>query len=456
MENREKQYKAHVLAIPFQSAGHINPMLQLCKKLVRKGLKATLTITKFTSKVSFPKSDKVQIDIISDGYDEGGFFFTDPVPISMARFKEVGSQSILELLKKYESLGTPIDFIIYDSLLPFVLDLCKEIGLPAVASFTHQCGVNYIMHQFSHGKLTNPVTEFPVLIPGLPPLEHQDLPYFGSNIPYHFAYVCTQFSNVNQADYVLVNTFYELEKKVVDEFSKHLPVLTVGPTVPTFYLDRRVVDDKEYGIASADNDPSTCLNWLNSKPARSVIYASLSSVRSASFGEKQLEELALALKNSNYHFLWSVKHFEAEKLPKNFKEEASDRGLLVPWTPQLEVLSSEAVGCILSHCGWNSTLEAISLGVPIVAMPQFIDQQPNAKFIQDVWKVGIRVKHDRNGLATREEIGRCIKEVMEGEAGKEIKENAMKFSNLAKEAVSEGGSSDTNLNYFVSKMTSSS
>lgn len=456
MENREKQYKAHVLAIPFQSPGHINPMLQLCKKLVRKGLKATLAITKFTSKVTCPKSDKVQIDIISDGYDDGGFFKADPVPISMARFKEFGSRSILELLKKYESLGTSVDFIIYDSLLPFVLDFCKEIGLPAVASFTHQCGVNSIMHQFSHGKLTNPVTEFPVLIPGLPPLEHQDLPYFGSKIPYHFAYVCSQFSNVNQADYVLVNTFYELEKEVVDEFSKHCPVLTVGPTVPTFYLDRGVVDDKEYGIASADNDPSTCLNWLNSKPAGSVVYASLSSVLSASFDEKQLEELALALKNSNYYFLWSVKYFEVEKLPKNFKEAASDKGLLVPWTPQLEVLSSEAVGCFLSHCGWNSTLEALSLGVPIVAMPQFIDQQPNSKFIQDVWKVGIRVKLDKNRFATKEEIGRCIKELMEGETGKEIKKNAMKFSNLAKAAVSEGGSSDTNLNYFVSKMTSSS
>ncbi|XP_027099103.1 flavonol 7-O-beta-glucosyltransferase UGT74F1-like [Coffea arabica] len=118
MGNGEKQYKAHLLAIPYQSVGRINPMLQLCKKLVRKGLNATLAIT---SKVSYPKSDIVQIDIISDGYDEGGFFIADPVPISMARFKEVGSQSILEPLKKYESLGTPIDFIIYDSLTLFGL-----------------------------------------------------------------------------------------------------------------------------------------------------------------------------------------------------------------------------------------------------------------------------------------------------------------------------------------------
>ncbi|XP_027099514.2 UDP-glycosyltransferase 74F2-like [Coffea arabica] len=456
MENREKDYKAHVLAIPFQSPGHINPMLQLCKKFIRKGLKTTLAITKFTSNVMYTKSDKVQIDIISDGYDEGGFFVADPVPISMARFKEVGSRSIIELMTKYESLGTPIDFIVYDSLLPFVLEFCKEVGLPGVAFLTQQCGVNYIMHQFYHGKLSNPVSEFPISIQGLPPIESADLPYFGSNVPYHFALVAAQFSNITQADCVLVNTYYELEKEVVDEFSKHCPVLTVGPTVPTFYLDRRVVDDKEYGVLSTQNDPSTCLNWLSSKPTRSVIYASLSSVRSASFGEKQLQELALALKNSNYYFLWSVKSFEAEKLPKNFKEETFDRGLLVQWTPQLEVLSSEAVGCILSHCGWNSTLEALSLGMPIVAMPQFADQQPNAKFIQDVWKVGIRVKHDKNGLATKEEIGRCIKEVMEGETGKGIKENATKFSNLAKAAVSEGGSSETNLNYFVSKITSSS
>lgn len=455
MDIKKQEYKAHVLAIPAQWSGHINPLLQLCKSLVRRGLKTTLTISKFISKTMDIKSEEVQIDLITDGYDDGGFFTKDIVPNCMARFEDVGSKSILELIQKYEALGEPIDYIIYDTLLPFVLELSKELKIPAAAFLTQHCGINFIMHQYHHRKIPYPTTEFPVLVPSLPPLEREDLPSF-VNFPYHFKLVADQFSNINQADCVLVNTYYELEPEVVDELSKHCPVLTIGPTIPSFYLGSGIVSDKEYGLSSSRLDPSACLSWLHSKPERSVVYASLSSVGLASFGQKQIVELALALKNSNYYFLWSVKEFEVEKLPKNYKEEISEKGYLVEWSPQLEVLSSKAVGCIVSHCGWNSTIESLSLGVPIVAMPQFVDQQTNAKFVQDVWKVGLRPKLDENGIGTKEEIGRCIKEVMEGEYGKEMKENAMKWSKLAKLAVSEGGSSDRNINSFVTKVTRSS
>lgn len=112
----------------------------------------------------------------------------------------------------------------------------------------------------------------------------------------------------------------------------------------------------------------------------------------------------------------------------------------------------------MTHCGWNSTLEAISSGVPMIAVPQWVDQTTNAKFIQDVWKIGVRVKVDGdgkdNGLVRREEIVRCVREVCESESekGKKLKRNAMKWKDLAEEAVSEGGSSDRNLEEFASSL----
>ncbi|GAB4825797.1 hypothetical protein Ancab_008673 [Ancistrocladus abbreviatus] len=106
------------------------------------------------------------------------------------------------------------------------------------------------------------------------------------------------------------------------------------------------------------------------------------------------------------------------------------------------MLANEAIGCFLTHCGWNSTLEALCLGAPMVGMPIWTDQPTNAKHIQDVWKVGLRAKVDDKGLVTREEVESCIRQVMDGEEGQVMKPNAKRWSKLAKEAISEGGSFD--------------
>ncbi|KAK8474881.1 hypothetical protein V6N13_080092 [Hibiscus sabdariffa] len=135
-----------------------------------------------------------------------------------------------------------------------------------------------------------------------------------------------------------------------------------------------------------------CVQWLNSKMTGSVVYVSFGSL--ATLGEDQMEHLALGLKRSERNFLWVVRKIEQKKIPANFMEETSERGLVVAWSPQLQVLAHEAVGCFMSHCGWNSTMEALSLGVPMVAVPQWADQPTNAKFIVDEWQMGIRTEVD--------------------------------------------------------------
>ncbi|XP_040992646.1 UDP-glucosyltransferase 74AE2-like [Juglans microcarpa x Juglans regia] len=120
---------------------------------------------------------------------------------------------------------------------------------------------------------------------------------------------------------------------------------------------------------------------------------------------------------------------------------------------QLEVLAHEAVGCFVTHCGWNSTLEGLSLGVPLmVAMLQWTDQSTNAKYIMDFWKMGLKAPVDEKGLVRREAAAHCIREIIEGETGEEIKKNAFKWRKLAKVAVDKGGSSDKNIEEFVAKL----
>ena len=226
-------------------------------------------------------------------------------------------------------------------------------------------------------------------------------------------------------------------------------VLTIGPTVPSMYLDQRIISDTNYDLNIFDlKDAAFCTSWLNTRPQGSVVYVAFGSI--AKLNNVQMEELASAV--SKFSFLWVVR----EKLPSGFLETLDkDKSLVLKWSPQLEVLSNKAIGCFLTHCGWNSTLEALAIGVPMVAMPQWIDQPMDAKYIQDVWKAGVRVKIDNESrIAKTEEIEFSIKEVMEGEKSKEMKENAKKWRDLAVKSLSEGGSTDINIDTFVSKVQS--
>lgn len=235
--------------------------------------------------------------------------------------------------------------------------------------------------------------------------------------------------------------------------NKVSPLLTIGPTIPWIYLDERFKDDKEYGydLFKADSSAFTT-SWLNTKPAGSVVYVAFGSM--ANLSSEQMEELALGLIATNLYFVWVVRATEQAKLPPKLAQESNGKGLILNWGPQLEILSHPAVGCFFTHCGWNSTVEALSLGVPMVGMPQWTDQPTDAKLIEDLWKVGVRVKVDENGIVGRHEIESCIREVVEGKRSAEIRNNANKWRNVASQAITEGGSSDKNFREFTSKLNS--
>lgn len=229
------------------------------------------------------------------------------------------------------------------------------------------------------------------------------------------------------------------------------PLLTVGPTVPSMYLDKRIQHDKDYGLnLFKPNDAETCIEWLDSKDADSVVYVSFGSL--ASLGEEQMEEIAIGLKRMKGNFLWVVRASEEKKLPCNFLQDMElidGKGLVVKWCDQLQVLSHGSVGCFMTHCGWNSTMEGVSLGVPMVVMPQWTDQPTNAAFITEVWKVGLMVRVNEKGIVTSEEIESCVNEVMGGERGKEIKANSLNWRERARIAMEEGGSSDNDISDFA-------
>ncbi|OMO72426.1 UDP-glucuronosyl/UDP-glucosyltransferase [Corchorus olitorius] len=439
-----------------EGQGHINPMLQFAKRLVAKGVKATLVTTIFLSNsvtLSDPTSS-IDLQTISDGFDQGGFAQAKSPHTYMSTFKSVGSQNLASLIKKLgETTRLKFDALVYDSFMPWALDVAKQFGLLTAVFFTQSCAVNSIYYHVSKGTLKLPVEEPNVSIPGLPLLQVSELPfllYHYGLYPASFDMIVGQFSKHEAADWVLINSFHELEKEVIDKMPEIWKLGTIGPTIPSMFLDKRLENNKDYGMSLLEQNTSTCMNWLNSKPNGSVVYVSFGSM--AELGLEQMAEIALGLKESNYYFLWVVRKSEESKLPNNFKVEIGEKGLIVAWCPQLEVLKHESLGCFLSHCGYNSVLEALCLGVPMLAMPQWADQATNAKHVEDVWKIGIRPSLDEKGIVRKEVIKQCINEMMQGEMGKEMKKNADKWKNLAREAVDDGGSSDTNIDEFVSKL----
>lgn len=225
---------------------------------------------------------------------------------------------------------------------------------------------------------------------------------------------------------------------------------TIGPCVPLMDVDKHELGSETYGMSILKTEKDTCIKWLDAKPPGSVVYVSFGS--HASLGVEQMEELASGLMASDKYFLWVVRAPERKTLPREFIEEEQpppQKGLLVTWSPQLLVLAHEAVGCFATHCGWNSTLETLSLGVPVAAMPLWTDQPTNAKHVEDIWGVGMRMRAGQKRIFMRDDVERCIREVMDGEKSEEIRVNSRRLKDLAKKALREGGSSDQNLNELV-------
>ncbi|XP_065860816.1 UDP-glycosyltransferase 74E1-like [Euphorbia lathyris] len=441
----EKMSKGHVLLIPYPAQGHINPMLHFCRRLASKSKSKALKIT-FLVLHPKPLPENLAGGSITVTTVCGSIDNSLSVPDHFTIFKSIMLPKLSEMIEKND-----ISYVVYDSFIPWVLDRAKELGVSGAPLFTQSCAVGNIYCNVYEERLDIHESNI-VLLPGLPTLLNCELPSFLSDSKDYSALgsVIEQFSNLDQADCVFYNTFYSLENEIVNWMASKWAIKPIGPTIPSMFMDKRLEDDKDYGLSLFKPNSKSCMEWLDTKEESSVIYISFGSL--AVLEEHQMSQLALGLKGCNRCFLWVVRESEETKLPQNFKEETQGKGLVVHWSPQLEVLAHKSVGCFVTHCGWNSTLEALSLGVPMVGMPQWTDQPTNAKFVSDVWGVGVRVKKDEHGIVTKDEIERCISEVMEGESGDKMRRNCEKWMKIAKMAVDEGGSSDRNIQEFVEKL----
>lgn len=446
--------KPHVLVIPYPAQGHINPALALAKYLSCKGVGITIVTTTHIKNNSAIVSlwDSISIASISDGTEQ--VKEVETIETYFKRFQDVLSKNLADFL---DSSDCAAKAVIYDSVMPWVLDIAHKRGLHGASFFTQSSAVCAVYYHLKHGLLKFPYEEDTVLsLPSLPTLGIKDLPDFSVfPDPKHtvMRLLADQFDNLEKADWIFFNTFYELESEIIDWMESQWPIKTIGPTFSLLQTDEKNPKKRNHMINLYAPDHEACTGWLNSKESSSILYVSFGSI--ASLKKEQMEELAWGLLMSNCHFLWVVRASERDSLPENFTALASERGLLVNWCHQPQVLAHDALACFMTHGGWNSTLEALTFGVPLIAMGQWVDQTMNSKLIEDWWRIGVRIKAGDGKIVSREEIAKCIELVTQDDTAMELKRNARKWKELANKAVEKGGTSANNVKDFISELVCS-
>ncbi|KAL3628455.1 hypothetical protein CASFOL_027501 [Castilleja foliolosa] len=251
--------------------------------------------------------------------------------------------------------------------------------------------------------------------------------------------VSQAFEEVKKADIILHNTVEDLESEAQSSLNKYRPHYAVGP------INFSNTASKSFW------SESDCTKWLESKPNGSILYVSFGSC--VHTNKQIIEEMAYGLLLSEVNFIWVVRDGivesgDANVLPVGFENEIKNKGLIVSWCDQIKVLSNRAVGGFLTHNGWNSTVESMWCGVPMICYPVAYDQHTNRKSVVDDWKIGINLCDGE--FVNRFEVAERIKSFMsEGSVSKSFKMEADRVKEAMQKALESDGSSGRNFDRFV-------
>ncbi|GMP22356.1 hypothetical protein CsSME_00000412 [Camellia sinensis var. sinensis] len=404
-----KQSKTNVLMLPWLAHGHISPFLELAKKLLERNFHIYLCSTpinlksikkRITDKYSL-SIELVEIHIPSLPELRPHYHATNSLPIhlnsTLRTAFEMASTSFSTILNTLSP-----DLVIYDTLSN-TQSTALSFNIPGVQLMTTGATmVSFVQHIIKHhGSVAFP---FPAIkLTGFH--ETQFLALVNNDQP--------------SCNFMLYNTCKELERKYID----YLTVIGEEKVVPVGPLVQGIVDD--------ENEHSEIIQWLDNKGEYSTLFVSFGSEYFMS--KEEIEEIAHGLELSMVNFIWVVRFPNAEKveleeaLPKGFVDRLGERGLVVEgWAPQARILTHSSTGGFLSHCGWNSVLESLKFGVPIVAIPMQFEQPLTAKLVEEVG-VAVEVNRDINGRLNREEIAQVIRKVMVEKSGEDIRIKAKNF-----------------------------
>ncbi|XP_031396961.1 UDP-glycosyltransferase 73C4-like [Punica granatum] len=468
----------HFVLLPHLAHGHSIPMMDMARLLARRGPTVTVITTHLNAVRSQSTIDRAATSGLKVRLLEVPFPSSEAgLPEGCESMDSLPNRDLLKnLLLGIRMLREPVEelfgqlqprpsCVIADKNIMWAHETAGKFGIPRIVFDGTSCFSLLCTHRIVESKVYETVPEAePFVVPGLPDriaLTRAQLPGAVNIGQTDTKDVRDEIRSKELAAYgVVANTFEELEPAYVEEFRKvRGRVWCVGPVS---LVNENGLDKAERGNRAAI-DESHCLKWLDSRGPKSVIYACLGSL--SRLTPLQLIEMGLGLEASNRPFIWVVRggqEFEDWVSESRFEDWTAGRGLLVRgWAPQVLILSHPAVGGFLTHCGWNSTLEGVCAGVPMVTWPMFAEQFYNEKMIVQVLRVGVSLgsevaikwgEEEKFGAVMKKEtVEKAIKEVMdeEEEEARGRRRRAMELGQKAKKAMDEGGSSYLNLNLLI-------
>uniref|UniRef100_A0A2N9FSQ5 Glycosyltransferase n=1 Tax=Fagus sylvatica TaxID=28930 RepID=A0A2N9FSQ5_FAGSY len=443
MENTREIHMQHkngrrLILFPLPLQGHINPMLQLANILYTKGFSITIIHTQFNS----PNSNNYPhftFHSIPDGLLKSEASISDVIALltllnvnCVTPFRDCLAKLLTDVSK--ESVAC----LITDAVWHFTQAVAEALKIKRIvlrtsnlSSFLAFVALPRLREKgylpIQESRLEEPVQE-------LPPLKVKDIPVINTrNTEDQYQLLSGMVKETRASSGLIWNTLEELEPLDLTTCRQDFPIPTflIGPFHKCFPASS----------SSLLTQDQSSISWLNTQAPKSVIYVSFGSI--AAINEAQFLEIAWGLADSSQPFLWAVRPGLVrdsewlESLPNGFLENLNGRGHIVKWAPQQEVLAHPATGGFWTHNGWNSTLESICEGVPMICQPCFGDQFVNARHVSHVWEVGVHLENK----IERVEIARAIRRLMVEADGKEIRERIMHLKELVDDCLKQGGSS---------------
>ncbi|KAL3526586.1 hypothetical protein ACH5RR_011242 [Cinchona calisaya] len=445
----------HVLAVPFPAQGHVIPLMEFALCLVNQGIKVTFVNTEFNHERVIKSLSEAEEDVpdmlhlvsIPDGLepweDRNDLIKLTHVLLEVVPVK---LKSLIEKLNQSEN--EKLTCVVADYSMGCAVEVAVKMGLNGVAFWPAAAAL--LAQLFSIPKLMDDG----IIDSTGAPLKNEMVklsPNMLAMDPAHFVWNCIADANANRnafeltiknnriigmVEFLICNSTDELE---IEAFTLYPEILPIGPL-----LARNRLGNSVGHFWPEDSD---CLTWLDKQPPQSVIYVAFGSF--TVFDQTQFRELAMGLELTNMPFLWVVRQDLTKETehayPEGFEDRIRGRGRLAGWAPQQKVLSHPSVACFLSHCGWNSTIEGVSNGLPFLCWPYFADQFLNQSYICDVWKVGLGFTQ-KNGIVGRCEIKSKIEQIL---ADEELKTRALALKAKVVNSVKEEGRSGKNFNNFI-------
>jgi len=450
--------KRSVVLYPGLGVGHLTPMIELAKVFLHHGAAVTVALVEPPTK----SPDFSAVVARAAASNPSVTFHVLPPPAPADPPGSGGGTSsahhIVVMFDHLKAMVPPlrdflrslpaVDALVLDMFCGDALDVAAELKLPVFYFYASGAGDLAVFLSLGRMATSTGFAEHGdsiVSFPGAPPLKASDLPKEISEGSPEAKPILGSLYRLAEADGILVNTFESLETRAVRALREGLcvpdrstpPVYCIGPLV-----------------SGGGEKEHECLRWLDKQPENSVVFLSFGSM--GTFPKQQLEEIAIGLEKSGQRFLWVVRSPRNPEdmlrplpepdldalLPEGFLGRTKDTGLVLKsWAPQVDVLRHRATGAFVTHCGWNSTLEGITAGLPLLCWPLYAEQRTNKVFIVEEMKLGVVMKGYDEELVKAEEVETKVRWVMESEGGQALKKRVAEAKGRAIEAIEEGGSS---------------